>query len=80
MASMNGIDISAWQENIDLSKVPCDFVIVKATEGTGYTSNCCVKQCDKTLKLNKCLGLYHYANGGVVKAEADRFLSVRRNM
>ena len=41
MASMNGIDISAWQENIDLSKVPCDFVIVKATEGTGYTSNRC---------------------------------------
>lgn len=78
MASMNGIDISAWQENIDLSKVPCDFVIVKATEGTGYTSNCCVKQCDKTLKLNKCLGLYHYANGGNVKAEADRFLSVAK--
>ena len=78
MASMNGIDISAWQEDIDLAKVPCDFVIVKATEGTGYTSNCCVKQCDKTLKLNKCLGLYHYANGGNVKAEADRFLSVAK--
>ena len=31
--SMNGIDISSWQTGIDLSKVPCDFVIIKATEG-----------------------------------------------
>ena len=35
---MNGIDISAWQgdKNIDLAKVPYDFCIVKATEGTNY--------------------------------------------
>ena len=34
--ALNGIDISNWQKGIDLSKVPCDFVICKATEGTGY--------------------------------------------
>ena len=33
---MDGIDISAWQDTIDITKVPCDFVIVKATEGTDY--------------------------------------------
>nr|DAE89984.1 MAG TPA: hypothetical protein [Caudoviricetes sp.] len=32
--SLNGIDIASYQTGIDLSVVPCDFVIVKATEGT----------------------------------------------
>ena len=30
--AMNGIDIASYQAGIDLSVVPCDFVIVKATE------------------------------------------------
>lgn len=32
---MDGIDISAWQDTIDITKVPCDFVIVKANGGHG---------------------------------------------
>ena len=36
--SMNGIDISNWQKGIDLTKVPCDFVIIKATQGTDYVN------------------------------------------
>ena len=36
--AMNGIDIASYQTGIDLSVVPCDFVIVKATEGTGYVN------------------------------------------
>ena len=36
--SLNGIDIASYQSGIDLTKVPCDFVIIKATEGTGYTN------------------------------------------
>lgn len=36
--SMKGIDVSGWQKGIDLSKIDCDFVIVKATQGTGFTS------------------------------------------
>ena len=31
---MNGIDVASYQTGIDLSVVPCDFVIVKATEGS----------------------------------------------
>ena len=35
--AMNGIDIASYQAGIDLGAGPeCDFVIVKATEGTGY--------------------------------------------
>ena len=36
--AMNGIDIASFQTGINLSVVPCDFVIVKATEGTGYVN------------------------------------------
>ena len=39
--SMNGIDISAWQRGINLSNVPFDFAIVKATEGTKYINGVC---------------------------------------
>lgn len=74
---MNGIDISAWQgdENIDLNKVPFDFCIVKATEGTSYKNRYFTSHCDKVLSKKKLLGAYHYANGGDVQKEADYFLA-----
>lgn len=74
---MNGIDISAWQgdENINLSKVPFDFCIVKATEGTSYKNRYFTSHCDAVLKKKKLLGAYHYANGGDVQKEADYFLA-----
>ena len=31
--ALNGIDISNWQSGINLAVVPCDFVVIKATEG-----------------------------------------------
>lgn len=74
---MNGIDISAWQGDagIDLAKVPYDFCIVKATEGTDYKNRHFAAHCDAVLKKKKLLGAYHYANGGDYKAEADYFLA-----
>lgn len=73
---MNGIDISKWQKGIDLSKVPCDFVIVKATQGVSYTSPEFKNQISQALSLGKLVGLYHYAGGGGAIAEAEYFLSV----
>lgn len=73
--SMNGIDISGWQAGINLDIVPCDFVIVKSTEGTWYLNPDCDRAYQQAKKAGKCLGVYHYANGGNVKAEADYFLS-----
>lgn len=72
--SMNGIDISAWQRGINLSNVPLDFVIVKATEGTKYINGVCDSHCEDAIRLSKCFGVYHYANGGDYKKEADFFL------
>lgn len=72
---MNGIDISAHQDDIDLSKISCDFVIVKATEGADYFNRCFNDHANKTLKLGRLFGMYHYANGGDARKEAEFFLS-----
>lgn len=72
---MDGIDISAWQDTIDIAKVPCDFVIVKATEGTDYKNRYFAKHCEQTVRSGRLLGAFHYANGGDPKKEADYFLA-----
>lgn len=72
--SLNGIDVSNWQKGINLAAVPADFVIMKATEGTSYLSPDCDRQYQQAKKAGRLLGVYHYANGGNVQAEADWFL------
>ena len=72
--ALKGIDISSWQSDIDAGAVEADFVICKATEGTGYVSPVCDKQYQAAKKAGKKLGVYHYANGKDYKAEADYFL------
>lgn len=59
--TMNGIDISSWQRDINLSAVKADFVIVKATEGIGYVDKSCDMLFQKALSLGKKLGFYHFA-------------------
>lgn len=70
---MNGIDISKWNP-IDISKVPCDFVIIKATQGTSYVSPKYKEQITQAYNLGKLLGVYHYASAGGAIAEAEHFL------
>lgn len=74
---MNGIDISAWQGDagINLAKVPFDFCIIKATEGTDYKNRYFAAHCDAVLNKKKLLGAYHYANGSDPQKEADYFLA-----
>ena len=74
MAYMKGIDVSNWQKGINLAAVPADFVIMKATEGTGYVSPDCDRQYQQAKAADRCLGVYHYANGKDYKSEADFFL------
>ena len=71
---MNGIDISRYQKGIDLSVVPCEFVIIKATQGTSYVSPEFKKQIRQADSLGKFLGVYHYAGGGGAIPEAKHFL------
>lgn len=78
---MNGIDIASYQTGIDLSKVPCDFVIAKATGGYGYKNPDFKRQIEQTLALGKCAGAYHFAwdkgyTGATPEQEAQWFVDV----
>lgn len=73
--SMNGIDISSYQRGINLAAVPCDFVIVKATEGTSYINPDCARAVEQALSLGKAVGVYHYINGRGAVAEANFFFN-----
>lgn len=74
---MNGIDISSWQEGINLSAVPADFIIIKATEGTRFVDNTFKTWANWCKNNNKCFGFYHFINnpgmGGSIKDQAQYF-------
>ena len=77
--TMNGIDIASWQEGLAPSKMATtDFIIVKATGGTGYVNPCFEKHADQTLAAKKLLGCYAFAQergcAGSATAEADFFI------
>lgn len=71
---LNGIDISSWQGDINLTDYPLDFVIVKATEGTGYVNPWCDKKIQEAKSMGLLYGFYHFADGEDAYAEADYFV------
>ena len=74
---LNGIDVSSHQKNMNVSTYPCDFVICKATEGTGYVNPFCDIHYQQAKNSGKLLGVYHFARpdtGNSPEAEADYFL------
>ena len=73
--ALNGIDISKWQNGIQLDKIKFDFCIAKATEGLTYVDPCCDKYVQKTKQLGKPFGFYHFARpyNDPIK-EADHFI------
>lgn len=78
---MHGIDIASWQTGIDLSKVPGDFVIAKATGGYGYKNPDFQRQIEQAISAGKCVGAYHFAwdegyTGATPEKEAQWFLDV----
>lgn len=77
--SMKGIDISHWQQGINLTSVTCDFVIIKATQGTKYVDPCFQKFCAQAMSLGKKIGLYHYYGSGEPEAQAEHFLQTVRS-
>lgn len=77
--TLQGIDVASYQTGIDFSKVPCDFAIIKATEGTSYVNPACNSQYDSAKKNGKLLGLYHYVKGVGAVAEANFFVDSIKN-
>lgn len=56
-----GIDISNWQEGLDLGRVPFDFAIFKATEGTAFVDSCFRGWADWCVSHGKRFGAYVFA-------------------
>lgn len=71
---LKGIDISSHQGDIDLSPLPLDFVIVKATEGINYVNPYCDKKVQQAIKLGKLFGFYHYGRNNDPIKEAQWLL------
>ena len=72
--ALNIIDIASYQDDINLSVVPCDGAMVKATQGVGYTNPDCVRAVEQLMGLSKAVGTYHYISGGNAVAEANFYI------
>jgi GH25 family lysozyme M1 (1,4-beta-N-acetylmuramidase) len=73
--SLKGIDVSNWQSGINVAAVPCDFVIIKATQGVKYVNPDCDRVYQVAKRAGKLLGVYHYFSGNDPVKEADFFVS-----
>lgn len=76
---MYGVDVFSGTDDSVIRDPHVQFVIVKATQGTGYVNPKCNHQWDLAKSLGKKLGLYHYAGGGNPVAEAQFFISNIKN-
>ena len=74
---MRFIDISDWQNGIDLERVASslDAIVVKATENNYYVSECCNYWVQKLKKIGKPWGFYHFAGDKDARIEAEFFVS-----
>lgn len=83
---MYGIDISSYQNGIDLLSEECEFVIMKATEGTSIRDKCLDNFVSQIKDTGKLFGLYHFArpdyNKGLngMRAEATFFYNNIKNL
>ena len=74
-----GNDISKWQGDVDWNtyKNNSNFVIVKATEGTGYIDTKFTRNQSEARRVGLPLGTYHFARpdlGGSAEVEADFYV------
>lgn len=78
MTVLKGIDISSWQRGFDLASTKPDFVIVKATEGLGFTDRCCDGFVQEAIRLDIPFGYYHFARSNDAAKEATYFYDQTR--
>lgn len=70
---LTGIDISNWQKGFPIAAARPGFVVVKATEGTGYTDKSCDGFVQACIKAGIPFGYYHFANGSKNAAAQARY-------
>lgn len=75
---LKGIDISRYQNGIAIKNLNIDFVIVKITEGVGYTDPNYKQFLEEAMASNKKIGIYHFARpdlGNTAFDEATWFIT-----
>lgn len=72
---LKGIDVSSHQGNIQVSTMPVDFVIVKATEGISYVNPYCEPVIRQCTAFGKLWGFYHFGRNNDPKVEAAYFIT-----
>lgn len=74
---IHGVDVSSYQENEFPLTTPggksVDFVIIKATQGLGYTNPRLQAQLDWARKNSLSVGFYHFGDAGDIQKQADFF-------
>jgi lysozyme len=79
MSVLKGIDVSSYQAALNVNAVPIDFIIIKATGGTGYVNPHCDAHYQQAKAGGKLRGVYHFYSDGFGGddpiAEADYFVN-----
>ena len=76
MLSIKGIDISNWQDGINLNEVKTqgyEIVYIKATEGQTYIDPCLVSNYNKAVSTGLKIGFYHYLHSNDDGATQAKF-------
>lgn len=68
---LDGIDISNWQRTIDLDLIDADFIICKATGGTGFKDLSFDYFANKILNSGRLFGFYHFAHDSGYEGSAQ---------
>lgn len=82
--ALYGLDVSKWQ-SVGTGDSAKDFLIIKATEGTGYVDPNCDKHYQRAKGKGKLLGFYHFARPDLnigtdgAKREAQYFYNNCKN-
>lgn len=71
---LNFVDISNHKSDVDISVLPIDAVIVKATEDTNFVDWTCDGFVQEARRLNLPYGFYHFAGESSAESEADYFI------
>ena len=70
---MRGIDISNWQEGLNVHALDIDFCICKATEGVDFVDFTCDNFIQQCKDKNILWGFYHFARENNPEKEAEFF-------
>lgn len=82
-SGLHGVDVGTHNAGINLTNLPGDFIVVKATEGVGYTDPGFAERAAAAATGGRLRGFYHFARAGAqegntASAEAKWFVEAIR--